>query len=44
MPKLQLNSSIASLNGSMDGFVYKHYKNDKRGHVLSRKPDMSGVK
>ena len=44
MPKLRLNASLASLSGTMDGFVYKHYKNDKRGHVLSRKPDMSGVK
>jgi hypothetical protein len=44
MPKIRLNASLASLSGTMDGFVYKHYKNDKRGHVLSRKPDMSGVK
>lgn len=44
MAKIQLNSAIASLSGTMDGLVYKHYKNDKRGHVLSRKPDMSGVK
>lgn len=44
MPKAKLNTAIASLTGAMDGFVFKHYRNDKRGQVLSRKPDMSGVK
>lgn len=43
MPKLQLNSGLTGLQGTMDGWVYKHYKGDKRGVVLSRKPDMSKV-
>ena len=43
MAKLRLNTALASLHGSVEGFVYKHYKNDKRGMVLSRKPDMSNV-
>jgi len=43
MAKLQLNSALASLRGSIDGWVYKQYS-DKRGLVLSRKPDMSQVK
>ena len=44
MPKIRLNSALATLRGSIDGWVYKHYANDKRGLVLSRKPDMSKVK
>ena len=44
MPRIELNSALASVRGTMDGWVYKHYKADKRGLVLSRKPDMSGVK
>ena len=44
MPKIKLNSALSALSGSMDGWVYKHYKNDKRGRVLSRTPDMSRVK
>ncbi|MEO6002342.1 MAG: hypothetical protein ABIZ04_06295 [Opitutus sp.] len=44
MPKLKLNSALSGVSGTMDGWVYKHYKNDKRGLVLSRKPDMSSVK
>jgi hypothetical protein len=44
MPKFKLNTALVSLRGTLDGFVYKHYANDKRGMVLSRVPDMSGVK
>lgn len=44
MPKLRLNSALADVRGTIDGWVYKHYMNDKRGLVLSRRPDMSRVK
>lgn len=44
MPKIRLNSALEGLTGTMDGWVYKHYRKDKRGRVLSRKPDMSKVK
>ena len=44
MPKARLHSALAGLSGSIDGFVFKHYRKDKRGQVLSRKPDMSKVK
>src|SRR4051812_6136321 len=44
MPKVKLNSALSAVSGAMDGWVYKHYKNDKRGLVLSRAPDMSRVK
>jgi len=44
MPKLKLNSALAGVRGTIDGWVYKHYENDKRGVVLSRIPDMSRVK
>jgi hypothetical protein len=44
MPKVTLNTALASLRGTLDGFTYKHYANDKRGMVLSRVPDMSRVK
>ena len=44
MPRISLNAALSRLTGTMDGWVYKHYRNDKRGHVLSRKPDMSRVK
>jgi hypothetical protein len=44
MPKISLNSALASLSGILDGLVFKHYRKDKRGLVLSRKPDMSKVK
>lgn len=44
MPKLRLNSAIAGVRGTIDGWVYKHYTKDKRGIVLSRRPDMSRVK
>jgi hypothetical protein len=44
MPKLKLNSALAGVRGTIDGWVYKHYQNDKRGVVLSRVPDMSRVK
>jgi hypothetical protein len=44
MPKFQLNSSLTSLRGSVDGLVFKHYTKDKRGLVVSRRPDMSNVK
>lgn len=43
MSKLQLNSALAGVRGTIDGWVYKHYRADKRGMVLSRKPDMSKV-
>lgn len=43
MPKLQLSPPFSSLRGTLDGLVIKHYSRDKRGHVLSRKPDMSAV-
>ncbi len=44
MLKISLNAALTRLTGTMDGWVYKHYRKDKRGHVLSRKPDMSQVK
>ena len=44
MPKLKLSSGLTEVRGAIDGWVYKHYKDDKRGLVLSRKPDMSRVK
>lgn len=44
MATLELNPALKSVRGTIDGWVYKHYKNDKRGRVLSRKPDMSKVK
>jgi hypothetical protein len=44
MAKVQLDTALASITGSLGKFVYKHYRNDKRGQVLSRKPDMSRVK
>ena len=44
MAKLQLDTPVASLSGTLGNLVYKHYRNDKRGHVVSRKPDMSQVK
>lgn len=44
MPKITFNTAITSLRGALDGFVYKHYSNDKRGMVVSRRPDMSNVK
>src|SRR5437867_1055308 len=44
MPKLQLDPALTSLRGSLGNLVYKHYRKDKRGLVVSRKPDMSKVK
>jgi hypothetical protein len=44
MPKITLNAALESLTGTLDGVVFKHYRKDKRGMVLSRKPDMSKVK
>lgn len=44
MAKLQLNTALASLRGTLGGLVYKHYKKDNRGLVVSRTPDMSRVK
>jgi hypothetical protein len=44
MPKINLNAALESLTGTLDGVVFKHYRKDKRGLVLSRKPDMSKVK
>jgi hypothetical protein len=44
MAKVQLDTALASITGSLGKFVYKHYRNDKRGQVLSRKPDISRVK
>lgn len=44
MPKIRLNAALQSLTGTLDGLVFKHYRKDKRGLVLSRKPDMSKVK
>lgn len=44
MAKLELNTALQSVRGTIDGWVYKHYRNDKRGLVLSRVPDMSKVK
>ena len=43
MPKIALNSALTHVRGTVDGWVYKHYTKDKRGMVLSRKPDMSNV-
>jgi hypothetical protein len=43
MAKVQFNASIAHVRGRIDGWVYKYYK-DKRGWVVSRDPDMSGIK
>ena len=42
MPKIGLNSALTFISGGVDGWVYKNYK-DKRGPVLSRRPDMSNV-
>jgi hypothetical protein len=44
MPKIRLTTALKSLSGTVDGLVFKHYRKDKRGLVLSRKPDMSKVK
>ena len=44
MAKVTLNSALEGVSGSLDHLVIKHYRNDKRGHVASRKPDMSRVK
>jgi hypothetical protein len=44
MPKIRLAAPLESLSGTLDGLVFKHYRKDKRGLVLSRKPDMSKVK
>jgi hypothetical protein len=44
MAKVKLYPALVSMRGALDGFVYKHYANDKRGMVLSRVPDMSRVK
>jgi hypothetical protein len=43
MPKYVLNAGIRHIRGAIDEWVYKHYK-DKRGYVLTRRPDMSRVK
>jgi hypothetical protein len=44
MAKVTLNPGLESLTGAMDGVVFKHYRKDKRGRVVSRRPDMSRVK
>lgn len=44
MPKVSLNAALESVTGTLDGVVFKHYRHDKRGLVLSRKPDMSKVR
>lgn len=41
MAKVKLNSALAALSGNIDGFVFKHYKS---GIVVSRRPDMRGIK
>lgn len=41
MAKAKLNTAIAALSGSIDGFIFKQYKS---GIVVSRRPDMSGIK
>jgi hypothetical protein len=41
MAKVQLNSALAALSGNLDGIVFKHYKS---GIVVSRRPDMRGIK
>ena len=42
--KISLNSAFDNLSGTIDGLVFKHDRKDKRGLVLSRKPDMSKVR
>jgi hypothetical protein len=44
MPKIRLATPLESLSGTLDGLVFKHYRKDKRGLVVSRKPDMSKVR
>jgi hypothetical protein len=44
MAKVKLNTALVALSGTLGGLVYKHYANDKRGMVVSRRPDMSKVK
>lgn len=44
MAKYTTSAALAGLSGSFDNLVFKHYRKDKRGTVLSRKPDMSKVK
>jgi hypothetical protein len=41
MAKVELNSALATLSGQIDGLVFKQYKT---GIVVSRRPDMSGIK
>ena len=43
MAKIVFNSGIREVRGAIDDWVYKRYK-DKRGLVLSRRPDMRRVK
>jgi hypothetical protein len=43
VPKIGINSALTHISGTMDRWVYKNYK-DKRGPVLSRRPNMSKVK
>ncbi len=44
MAKITLSSALAGLSGSFDNLVFKQYRKDKRGGVVTRKPDMSKVK
>ena len=44
MAKIILNAALTGLSGTLDRLVFKHYRKDKRGMVLSRRPDMSRVK
>jgi hypothetical protein len=37
MPKISLIAALESLTGTLDGVVFKPYRKDKRGLVLSRK-------
>lgn len=41
MARTSLNAGLNRLSGAIDGWVYKHYD---YGAVVTRRPDMSGVK
>ena len=42
-PKIKLSRAFLALSGTLDQWGFKQYR-DKRGLVISRRPDMSKVK
>lgn len=44
MAKYIVDPPFGGVRGALGNYVFKHYQNDKRGLVVSRRPDMSGVK